>query len=1251
MASQDVQAADWPAWRGDARRSAVSPAGLPERLHLQWTRDLGTPQPAWPREQDYHGKLEYDVSYQPIVVDGRLIVPSMVGDSVTAYATASGERLWTYRADGPVRLAPFGWDAKVYVVSDDGYLVCLDAQSGAPVWRFRGGPTDRKILGNERLISAWPARGAPVVADGVVYFAAGIWPFMGTFLHALDATTGEVIWTNSSTGAIYNLHQHGGALAFGGVAPQGYLAVQGDRLIVAGGLTVPAVFDRATGEFLHFEQSHAAVGKGAGGFDVAALGDWYFNNNRMYNLSDGTQLLSLTNPILSDEAIISTDDEGRLVAYRAELHSEEVEVTDRRGAKRTEKRYALQPAWGVAAPEPIARLYFQAGSRLYGVTGEGQVAAIDLPGEGVQTAHIAWQAEVDGTVWSMLPGDDRLFVVTEEGQLYCFGGEAADGEPVRHETPTDRVAAAADAVAWDAAAKELLERTGQTAGYALVWGLESGGLVDALLRHSNLVVIAIDPDEQKTVAVRKRLESAGLYGRRAAVLHADPTSVSLPPYLANLVTSESIAAAGFNANDLGTFAKKLFHVLRPYGGIAVLPMTSDEHAALADAIEGAKLPNGKVDRVGDHTSLTRVGPLPGAGRWTHQYSDSTNNLFSGEDNVKAPLGVLWFGGPSNRYALPRHAQGPIPHVVGGRLIIEGVHWLSARCVYTGRTLWTREFENVGFPYQASNHTFTGTVYINNQPGANYVGSNYVSLEDSIYLVYQNRCLRLDAETGETLATFELPPTEGEDEPARWGYLGIYDDYLVAGMSPQIFDEGRIGERNWNATSSQGVVVMNRHTGKVLWQREAVYGFRHNAIVPVAGRLFLIDRLSDGALDLFRRRGIQRDDTPRLLALDLDSGETIWSTEEDVFGTWLGYSAEYDVLVQAGRTGGRAHLPDEPSDRIIAYRGADGDVLWNKQIAYTGPLILLDDQIVSSQRGHGSVDLLSGEPRTRRHPITGEAIPWSHTRSYGCGVMLASRHLFTFRSGAAGFYDFANLGGTGNFGGFRAGCTPNLIPADGVLNAPDYTRTCSCSYQNQTSLALIHLPEVEMWTYSTLPAPDGQAVERVGINFAAPGDRLADSGTLWLDYPSVGGPSPDLSLKLSNDDVRWVRHHASWLESGGTADDEALAWVASSALEGATSIELVLDDSDDPPAKSYTVRLHFAEFDRAAGAPRRFNVTLQGETVLAHFEIAQQAAGARRAIVRQFDGIRVTDKLHVELQSAGAEDRPPLLSGIEVVRED
>jgi outer membrane protein assembly factor BamB len=58
------------------------------------------------------------------------------------------------------------------------------------------------VLGNDRMTSAWPARGGPVILNGVVYFAAGIWPTDGFHLHALDALNGTPVWSNRKTGSL-----------------------------------------------------------------------------------------------------------------------------------------------------------------------------------------------------------------------------------------------------------------------------------------------------------------------------------------------------------------------------------------------------------------------------------------------------------------------------------------------------------------------------------------------------------------------------------------------------------------------------------------------------------------------------------------------------------------------------------------------------------------------------------------------------------------------------------------------------------------------------------------------------------------------------------------------------------------------------------------------------------------------------------------------------------------------------------------
>ena len=173
LETTQVEAGDWPQFRFDVGRTAASPHELPGDLQLRWTRSLPAPQPAFPLE----ARLAYDASYEPVVLGHTMFVPSTVSDSITALDTGTGQERWRFFAEGPVRFAPVAWQGKVYFVSDDGYLYCLDANDGSLRWKFRGlpeGMADRKVIGHGRLVSLFPARGGPVLAEGVVYFAAGL---------------------------------------------------------------------------------------------------------------------------------------------------------------------------------------------------------------------------------------------------------------------------------------------------------------------------------------------------------------------------------------------------------------------------------------------------------------------------------------------------------------------------------------------------------------------------------------------------------------------------------------------------------------------------------------------------------------------------------------------------------------------------------------------------------------------------------------------------------------------------------------------------------------------------------------------------------------------------------------------------------------------------------------------------------------------------------------------------------------------
>ena len=136
---------------------------------------------------------------------------------------------------------------------------------------------------------------------GVIYFSASIWPFMGIFIHAVDAETGEVLWTNSETGSQFTVHPHG-ATSFGSVVPQGYLTIAGDALIVPGGRSLPAVLDRDTGKVRHFDFG----GKSSGGFDVIANDEMYVVRNDMLRLTDGKAVARVKSSVLDGDLLIGS---------------------------------------------------------------------------------------------------------------------------------------------------------------------------------------------------------------------------------------------------------------------------------------------------------------------------------------------------------------------------------------------------------------------------------------------------------------------------------------------------------------------------------------------------------------------------------------------------------------------------------------------------------------------------------------------------------------------------------------------------------------------------------------------------------------------------------------------------------------------------------------------------------------------------------------------------------------------------------
>ena len=573
--SVTTSGADWPQWRFDAGRTGTSLQELVPavELQLQWTRKLPPLEPAF-----RDGRLQFDRGYEPVVLGKQMFIGSSHDDSLIALDTETGKLLWRFTTGGPIRFAPVAWQGGVYFGSDDGHFYCLNATDGSLRWKFQAVPSDRQVYGNRRLISMWPVRGGPVLQDGRIYFAAGVWSFEGVFVYALDARTGEVLWLNDDCGYIYGVHPHN-AVAFGGLAPQGYLLINRDELVVPSSSAYPAKFDLQTGRLLDFKLP--AAGRKPGGWFVATGGD----------------------PGESKLGLLPASEVARKQAL---LYESSVNRQRHEGEMKTQGGSGIRTA-------------IRAADQHFGFSDP-------LPG-------------VEGTIHTLLVADEKLFVVTEQGEVVCLG-EGKPDSVARHPKAIHPVSST------NSEARDLLDRTGAKHGIAIVLGLSEPSFIETLASQSQLKLVVIGASEQRVASTRRALIQSGLYGHRIAIRQGDGMACELPPYLADLIFSEEPVPP----DSLHRIALSV----RPFGGKLVVPRSK--------SLEGVTLPGFQQELAGDRIVFQRVS-LPGSTNYTGDWKESADRL------VRAPLGVLWFDD-----SLGHFKRSPQPRFVDGVMISSDKVW-------------------------------------------------------------------------------------------------------------------------------------------------------------------------------------------------------------------------------------------------------------------------------------------------------------------------------------------------------------------------------------------------------------------------------------------------------------------------------------------------------------------------------------------------------------------------------------------------
>ena len=176
-------------WLAHGRTYSEQRHSLLTQINKENVGSLGL---AWSKDMYTNRGLEST----PIVVDGIMYFTSS-WSLVYAVDAKTGEELWSYDPEVPGAWARKGccdvvnrgvavYEGMVYVASFDGYLIALNAKTGAEVWR------QNTLIDRER---SYTITGAPRVANGRIFIGNG-GAELGVrgYVSAYDTKSGDLLW-------------------------------------------------------------------------------------------------------------------------------------------------------------------------------------------------------------------------------------------------------------------------------------------------------------------------------------------------------------------------------------------------------------------------------------------------------------------------------------------------------------------------------------------------------------------------------------------------------------------------------------------------------------------------------------------------------------------------------------------------------------------------------------------------------------------------------------------------------------------------------------------------------------------------------------------------------------------------------------------------------------------------------------------------------------------------------------------------
>ena len=183
---------DWPMFRANPAAATSSHAAVREKLTKSWEATIGLGGKSFGVMNGQRTGLT-----QAVCADGLVVVADIDGQRIVALNAEDGRQQWVFHVGSRVDFSPTLYKGLCLFAAKDGWVYCLNAQTGRLVWRLLVAPRERYIGGQEKLESLWPTQGDVLIADGVGYVSAGFGFTVlgGARALAFRPETGEVLWS------------------------------------------------------------------------------------------------------------------------------------------------------------------------------------------------------------------------------------------------------------------------------------------------------------------------------------------------------------------------------------------------------------------------------------------------------------------------------------------------------------------------------------------------------------------------------------------------------------------------------------------------------------------------------------------------------------------------------------------------------------------------------------------------------------------------------------------------------------------------------------------------------------------------------------------------------------------------------------------------------------------------------------------------------------------------------------------------